>query len=314
MFIIFYILPALFFGWSLGSNAAGNIFGPPVASKLIKYQHAIVISAFFIVIGAILQGKSGMETMKQVSSNSLLLSSISVLSAAMTMTLMTFLKVPVSSSQAIIGAIIGINLVTGNTVNWAVLLKVFSAWVGTPLGGMILGYISYKILIRFYRKIKSIVLQDRILKIMTIIFGCAGSYALGANNVANITGVFSEQIGILNATIIGGLAIAFGVLTFSKRVMYAVGKDIANLDYFSSAIVVLAESLTVWIYAIIGIPVSTSQAVLGALIGTGFAAGNVRINKMQIIKVVIAWVNTPISAGILSALLVLALRLLELSV
>jgi len=307
--IFLYLLPALFFGWSLGANDAANVFGPPVASKLIKYRNAILLSSLFIIIGAVLQGKSGMETMKEVSSYSLLSSSLSVFSAGLTMTIMTYLKVPVSSSQAIVGAIIGMNLSTNNAVNWSVISKLILAWVGTPLGGIFLGFISYKIAIIYFKKLKSPLRQDKILRIMAIVFGCYGSYALGANNVANITGVFANHFGTTTCAIIGGFAIASGVLTYSKRVMYSVGKEIANLDYFSSAMVVFAESLTVWIYAVIGIPVSTSQAVVGAVLGTSFAAGNAQISKRQVFKIIVAWVNTPVSAGLIAMAFVLILKL-----
>jgi PiT family inorganic phosphate transporter len=312
--MLFYIIPSLFFGWSLGANDAANVFGPPVASKLIKFRDAVILSAIFIIIGALLQGQGGMETMKNISAYSLVSSSISVFSAAVTMTVMTVLKVPVSSSQAIIGAIIGINLILGNAVNWSVLSKVILAWIGTPLGGMFFGYISLKFANPFFKKVKSPLWQDRLLKIMVIVFGCYGSYALGANNVANITGVFVNHLGVFNASLIGSVAIALGVLTFSKRVMFSVGNDIANLDYFSSSIVIFAESITVWIYAMIGIPVSTSQAVVGAVIGTSLAEGNARISKKQILKIFIAWINTPVSSGLIAVLIVVILRLFGVSI
>jgi PiT family inorganic phosphate transporter len=312
--MLFYIIPSLFFGWSLGANDAANVFGPPVASKLIRFRDAVILSAVFIVIGALLQGQSGMETMRNISTYSLVTSSISVFSAAVTMTIMTWLKVPVSSSQAIIGAIIGINLITNNAVNWSVLTKVLLAWVGTPLGGMLFGFLSFKFSQPLFKRIKSPLLQDKVLRIMVVVFGCYGSYALGANNVANITGVFVNHLGEFNAVLIGGVAIALGVLTYSKRVMFSVGQDIANLDYFSSSIVIFAESLTVWIYAMIGIPVSTSQAVVGAVIGTSLAEGNARISKKQVLKIVVAWINTPVSSGFIAVLLVVILRLFGLSV
>jgi len=312
--MLYYIIPALIFGWSLGTNSAANVFGPPVASKMIKYQYAVLLSAVFIVLGAFLQGQNGIETIRRFSSNSLLISSISVLSAAFTLMIMTYLKVPVSSSQAIIGSIIGINLITNQSVEWTALIKVVSAWVATPLGGAFFGFISYKLFAIFIRKIKSIVLRGRILKLLTIIFGCYGAYALGANNVANITGVFADDIGITNATLIGGIAIASGVLTFSKRIMLSVGKDIAALDYFTSTIVVFSQSITVWIFALIGVPVSISQAVLGAIIGSSLAAGNAEINRKQVTKMIVAWVNTPVSAGFLAIAMVFCLRLMGFSI
>ncbi|SHH51522.1 inorganic phosphate transporter [Thermosipho atlanticus] len=302
-----FLLPAIFFGWSLGANDAANIFGTAVSNRIIKYRVATIISAIFIVIGAVLGGAKGIETISSVSSTNIIMASISVLSAALTMTIMTYLGVPVSSSQAIVGSIIATGLIEGG-VNWGIILKLISAWVGTPIGGMLFGFLAYKIFAIPFNKIKSIYVKERIILISTIIIGAYGAYSLGANNVANITGVFANEIGVEMAALIGGLSIAFGVLTYSYKVMMTVGTQIIELDYFSATIAVLGESITVWIYALLGIPVSTSQAIVGAVIGAGYARGSKLINKKIVLKIIGAWVNTPVSSGIITFLLYLLLK------
>lgn len=302
-----YLLPAIFFGWSLGANDAANIFGTAVSNRIIKYRMATIISAIFIVIGAVLGGAKGIETISSVSSSNIILASISVLSAALTMTIMTYLGVPVSSSQAIVGSIIATGLIEGG-VNWGIISKLIFAWVGTPIGGMFFSFLAYKTFAIPFNKIKSIYVRERIILISTIIIGAYGSYSLGANNVANITGVFATKIGTQMAALIGGLSIAFGVLTYSYKVMMTVGTQIIELDYFSATIAVLGESITVWIYALLGIPVSTSQAIVGAVIGAGYAKGSRLINKKIVLKIISAWVNTPISSGIITYLIYLLLK------
>ncbi|QTA37776.1 anion permease [Thermosipho ferrireducens] len=305
--MFFYILPAIFFGWSLGANDAANIFGTAVSNRIIKYRLATIISAIFIVIGAVLGGAKGIETISSISSANIMLASISVLSAALTMTIMTYLGVPVSSSQAIVGSIIATGLIAGG-VNWGIMIKLVLAWVGTPLGGMIFGFLTYKIFSVPFNKIKSIYLREKIILVGTIIIGAYGSYSLGANNVANITGVFANEIGVQLAALVGGLSIAFGVLTYSYKVMMTVGTQIIELDYFSAMIAVLGESITVWIYALIGIPVSTSQAIVGAVIGAGYARGSRLINKKIVFKIISAWVNTPVFSGLITFLIYLLLK------
>ena len=73
---------------------------------------------------------------------------------------------------------------------------------------------------------------------------------------------------------------------------------------------ILGESITVWLYALIGIPVSTSQAVVGSVLGTGLAAGQGRIRKKEVLKIIIAWINTPITAGFIAVGLSLILKLM----
>lgn len=73
--------------------------------------------------------------------------------------------------------------------------------------------------------------SDILLRIALIVAGSYAAYALGANNVANVTAVFvgAGQLTVLSASILGGLSIALGILTFSPRVMETVGKKLVRL-------------------------------------------------------------------------------------
>ena len=136
--------------------------------------------------------------------------------------------------------------------------------------------------------------------------GCYGAYSLGANNVANVTGVYVGS-GILtpqHAALIGGLSIAVGVLTYSKKVMMTVGKGIAPLSPFSAFVVVLAEALTLHLFTQIGVPVSSSQAVVGAIVGVGIVRDTRTVSSKMLVKIAIAWALTPLSAGIMACLLI----------
>ncbi len=214
---------------------------------------------------------------------------------------MTFLGLPVSTSQAVVGGILGIGLLKGS-VNWGILWKIVICWVTTPIGALAIGYVMYKSIAPLFSKIKSITLQDRILVLATWIVGAYGAYSLGANNVANVTGAFvGNLLTVEQAALIGGLAIASGVLTYSKKVMLTVGKKLIELDHFSSLISIFAEALTVWIYALIGVPVSTSQAIVGGVLGAGLARGTSLANMVTLYRILFGWVGTPTIAGLISA-------------
>ncbi|MBL7171092.1 MAG: inorganic phosphate transporter, partial [Candidatus Omnitrophica bacterium] len=124
----------------------------------------------------------------------------------------------------------------------------------------------------------------------------------GANNSANATGVF-YQAGTLSAyqaALIGGVSIALGAVTFSKNVMLTVGKRLLNLDAFSAFIVILSEAITVHIFAIIGVPVSTSQAVVGGVLGIGIVKGMRTVDIRTLRRILYAWILTPVIGGIFS--------------
>lgn len=298
----------MFFGWSLGANDAANIFGTAVSNGVVRYRTAIVLSAIFVVVGAVLQGSRGLGNIGELAQVGLMGGGIAVLSAALTMTLMTILSIPVSSSQALIGAIIAMNLFTGQEIQWGILTNILFAWVLTPILGLAFGWLCYHPLSALFKRINNIYFQDIFLRYATLIVGSYGAFALGANNVANVTGVFAPTIGTYAAAWLGGGAIALGILTYSKRVMYMVGKGIIPLDHFSSTIAVLAHALCIWVFAIVGIPVSSSQAIVGAVIGAGYARGSRLGSKKVLIRIFSAWINTPIASALVCFAILWILR------
>ncbi len=301
--ILLYLLPAVFFGWSLGANASCASFGPSVGSGLMSHRKAIIIGAIFVVLGAVLGGAPGLRNIGSLAKFSVMDASCALLSAAFVVTTMTWLKLPASASQAIIGAIIGIGAksrgITG--FEWSDLVKFFTAWILTPFTAMFISFLLYFLLSHILKKFRRVQYQDFIIRTLGWVAGIYGVYSLGANNVANVTGVFvGNLLSIRQAALIGGLSIALGILTFSSRVMITVGRDLVRLDHFSSVIAVLAQSVTVWIFSLVGIPVAATQAIVGSVIGAGFARGE-RLNNPRIVyKVVAGWTQVPVAAGVLS--------------
>ena len=241
--------------------------------------------------------------------------------AALTVFAMSYLKFPVSANQSITGAIIGWGLFYADYSDPAVLAvnlpqigKFASTWILNPLGA---GMISF-ILVYFTNKFISAKLTefssyDRIIKIGYLIAGAFASYGIGLNSSANVTALYYDaayaQTGVaanlltdarLTATI-GGIAIAVGVLTFSKRVMMTVGSSIAEITQIDGFVVIIAMALTVVIMGNwMGIPVSTSQAVVGAVMGAGLTRGMKAVHFGVFKNIAIAWISSPTVAGLMA--------------
>ena len=307
MFLAF--LPAVFFGWTLGRNDAANIYGTTVTSGILKYRSAALISSFAVLVGAILGGAGGMQTLSSLSSHTLLSASVNAAAAGISVLLLNRLGLPVSSSQAVVGSIVGIGLLSGS-VDWLVVLKIVSCWITTPLVAAIVALFLYRLIGVAFKRVRSILVQDILLKSLAVIVGGFGSFALGANNVANITGTFADIIGVEKAVLIGGLSISAGAIMFSKRVMYTIGTKIVALESFASVIALLAQSLTVLIYAFIGVPVSVSQAMVGAVIGVGLARGSRNFDARLLRRIIFGWVSTPVISGLISVALYIAINLI----
>ena len=299
---MFYLISALYLGWSLGANDAANIFGTAVSYRMVKFLTAGILASIFVILGSILEGKAGIETIGKLSAMNLTTAGISSLSAAIAVTIMTLLKLPVSTSQAVVGSIIGVGVMQKH-ITLTGLDKIIICWIGTPIGACILSIILYVLLAKIANVVKlSWTGFDFIMRTGLIITGCYGAYALGANNVANVTAVFysANFCSMQAAALIGGVSIALGIMTFSKGVMKTVGRGIVKLDAFSALIVVLANAITVHIYAIIGVPVSTSQAVVGAVLGIGLLKRAEALKTRAILGVFSGWIATPLVAAIVS--------------
>lgn len=293
-------------GFSLGSNDAANIFGPGVASRAISLRAANILLFIFVIAGAILEGPKCMELMKDIGCLTQNPAFYATLAAAATMTIMSVAAIPASTSQAMMGGIVGAGLAIGQGLpDKGLFIKIVSCWVGTPIGAGIISFILMIVLERvqhhLFRSPQSL---NLFIKTGLIISGAYGSYALGANNVANTTGVY-YACGIIDAfwaSVVGGFAIAIGAVVLGRRVMMTVGHKITNLSTLGALVSIMACSLTVHFYTQLQVPVSSSQAIVGAVIGIGLTKGSSSIYFPKLVGIFLGWLSTPLLAGVLAYL------------
>ncbi|MEN8154489.1 MAG: inorganic phosphate transporter [Acidobacteriota bacterium] len=332
--ILFFLSSGLFLGWSLGANDAANVFGTAVSTKMIRFKSAAIICAFFVIIGAVISGAGTTETLGKLGSVNAIAGAFTVaFSAGFTVFVMTKMKLPVSTSQSIVGAIIGWNVFAGFKTDYSTLTKIVSTWILCPVLSAVFALIIFFIIKKFlYRSRLHMIKLDLYTRLGLILVGAFGSYSLGANNIANVMGVFVpvspfknidfSNIFVLSGTqqlfLLGGIAIAIGVFTYSRRVMETVGSDIFRLSPIDALITVMSSAMVLFIFASQGlqsflvshglpsiplVPVSSSQAVVGAVLGIAIAKGGKNINHGIIGKISLGWVATPVFSGIITYIL-----------
>lgn len=327
---ILYISSGLFLGWSLGANDAANLFGTAVGSKVIKFKSAAIIMSIFVIIGAVASGSGASHTLGKLGAITTLPGAFIVaFSSAITVFVMTKYGLPVSTSQSIVGAIIGWNIFSSNVTSISTLSKIVLTWVLCPILAATFSIVFYKIFKNRTKKLKlNIFMRHYYIRLGLIIVGAFGAYSLGANNIANVMGVFTNSIELksfdmflftINKTqilfLLGSIAISIGIFTYSKNVMSTVGNNICKISPSTALIVVLSSSFVLFIFASVSlqnllislnlptiplVPVSSSQAVVGAIIGIGLAKGDKNINYNKLRKISLGWLLTPIMSLLLS--------------
>ncbi len=176
---------------------------------------------------------------------------------------------------------------------------------------MALAFLLYLLLSFAFRHARAIAWSN-LLRLAVISSACYVSYSLGANDVGNAIGPLLNKFpdsGFYLAAL-GGIAMAVGALSFGERVTQTVGRSITPLDYTGALAAQASAAFGVHMFSMLGIPVSTSQAVVGAVIGVGLTKGSKAVSTRKIVTIFVGWVATPLCAAIFAALLYQLLDLL----
>jgi phosphate/sulfate permease len=336
--ILFFLTSGLFLGWSLGANDASHIFGSAVGSKMVTFRKAAIIASAFFILGAVIQGSGTSHTLDKLGSVNAIGGSFTLaFAAAITIYMMTKFALPISTTQAIVGAIIGWNFFTGNHTDSTTLGKIVSAWIAGPVIGAAFAVLLYVIVKKFKKSAKIHLIRfESYIKTGLIVVGAFGAYSLGANNIANVMGVFVPAFHLkdinlwiitLNSSqqlfLLGGLACATGILTYSWKVMNTIGNNILELSSEAALVVVLAQALVLFIFSSTGlsnlivraglppipmVPVSSSQVIVGCILGIGLYKGARNINFRVLGEIGLGWIISPVASGLLTFILLFFMK------
>ena len=298
------LITGAYVGWNIGANDAGNCVGTSVGSGLLSYRRAIILVSVFVVIGALLQGGNVMKTIgKGIVTSELpnLAIIAALLSSGLFVTLATFFKIPVSTSQSIVGGVAGVGFAAGADMNLAKIGMIAQVWVICPILTGVMAFVIYWVARSILRRVSATSFWQKTPNALLILSACYVSFALGANDVGNAMGPIANM-GITPSWLglLGGVSLAVGALTFGHRVTETVGSGITRLDTVSAFSAQLSAALAVHFFSVLGIPVSTSQSIVGAVIGVGILHGLRTVRAKKILEIVIGWVVTPTAAGLFS--------------
>ncbi|MCL1065909.1 inorganic phosphate transporter [Shewanella olleyana] len=157
---------------------------------------------------------------------------------------------------------------------------------------------------------------EKVFAILMVVTACCMAFAHGSNDVANAIGPLAAVVSVVNSggeigskaalawwiLPLGAVGIVMGLAIFGKRVMQTIGKNITHLTPSRGFAAELAAASTVVIASGTGLPISTTQTLVGAVLGVGMARGIAAINIGVVRNIVISWVVTLPAGAALSIL------------
>jgi PiT family inorganic phosphate transporter len=200
-------------------------------------------------------------------------------------------------------------------------LKAPSAIILSILGGLSMAGISMLFARRNRDSHDKLSLEQQLKKVektfavLVIITSCTVAFAHGANDVANAIGPLAAVVEIVRTNtvpgkvpvslwllILGGLGIAIGLATFGYRVMRLVGTKVTDITPSRGVAANLAGMMTVLTCSKMGLPVSTTHTMIGAILGVGLARGITAINRNVVKSIFTSWLGTVPAAALLTVL------------
>ncbi|HHO57343.1 MAG TPA: inorganic phosphate transporter, partial [Thermoplasmatales archaeon] len=154
--VILAIFTGLYMAWNIGANDVANSMSTAVGSNAITLRQALIIASILNFLGAVLVGKHVTDTIQNkivdvalIADHELMLGFMAaLLSAGIFVTLSTWKELPVSTTHAVIGGIIGFGFIEGgmSMVKWRTVENIAASWVISPIAGGVLAFIMFKII------------------------------------------------------------------------------------------------------------------------------------------------------------------------
>lgn len=162
---------------------------------------------------------------------------------------------------------------------------------------------------------------QRVFVYLQVLSACCFAFAHGANDAGNAAGPLAAAVGAVSsgaaahdtpiplwALALAGVGIAAGVATWGWRVTETVGQRITPLAPAQGFAAQFGAALTILVASMLGMPVSTTHTLVGAVVGVGLASGADEINTGTIGDIVLAWLATLPATAAAAVLLFYALR------
>lgn len=308
---------AFYIAWGIGSNDQN--MAPLKGSGLLNITAITVLGGISAVFGAVLMGHRVEETIARGLLSGTVVpveTLIIVFSIATWLTIASYFGWPVSTTHSAVGAVLGLGLIKWGIygVVWNNVIKILVTWVASPVIGLTATLSLVRVTKNFLRYrmrgLRMYIRFTRYCAYFLLVWSCFMSFIAGANNIGNATAFLSVQSvydPIAVRTFIG-LGMLLGLVVLGRKVIKSVGSKLVELTPVTGLSTQICVSSVMLVGTYLGIPLSASQILVGAITGAGLAEGN-WINLNHLSKIFCIWLATFLGAASISIVTYLSLCL-----
>lgn len=302
------VLTALIFEFINGFHDTANAIATTVYTRALTPRVAILASAAMNFLGALTHEGVAMTIAHGLVNVSLDLSVIlaALIGAIMWDLLTWWLSIPSSSSHALIGSLIGATIIyTGTTehVMWdGVLEKVVIPLFTSPLIGLVLGFFLMKVVFELFAN-WTCHHTTTLFHQLQIVSSLFMAFSHGSNDAQKTMGIITMAlIGVgmlpggagvpLWAKVFCATTMALGTAIGGRRIMKTVGSGVTRLEPVMGFVSQTSSAIAIQVMTALAAPVSTTQVVTTAVMGSGAAKGFKKVHWGLAKSIVRAWFVT----------------------
>jgi len=267
----FALIVGLLLSASMGASGIAPAFCTTCGTGFIKKNYAVLLYTIFVLLGAMTLGprvvktiSSGITSPQYLREGNIL--SVVITSAALSLWVSNAIGVPQSTSWVVVFSLLAVGL-KFQYLNFQRILFMFSMWLILPLCAYFSSIALHKIIypprpwnLKIYEKI---FVNEKKLKIFTLLIGCYTAFAIGTNNVANVAGPFSAagffKDNYISSIVVASLLFGVGAYIWGTKNLNTMGNKIAPLGSATAMIVSFITASFIVIASYLGIPQSLVQ-------------------------------------------------------
>lgn len=309
--LIVFLVIAVIIAFGIGGN--DETFAGIYGSRILNMKQIMILATIFAITGALLLGEAVSKTVGKgilVDLSDAIVITI-LISTAIWLILSSAFGLPISTTHATIGAVIGLGIAINASLDWLKIIELSIWWILSPIIGYVISFFVFKLMqnykVKHLNGFQSLEKTERGFSYIILVVICITAFSRSGNDCSNavgiVVGVGDIQINLL--LLITGLSLAGGLLVLGRGVIKNVGR-ITELYPSTAFAAQIPTAAILFLGTTLGIPLSGSHMLVASLVGLSKASHTP--TKKGLWKIVVIWFVTFPAAAILSIIIYLPVK------